>query len=244
MTLKNNLITSGSGVNVNVGVIAVPVDFIRVGLSLHTPMFYNMEQLNYASLDFVSDVDGTTKTPTDNVVKYTLQTPLQLNLSTAFILDKKGFISAEYVYNNYKGMKFIPDEYYSFDDENTQISDMLQNARTIKIGGEYRATENVSLRAGYANTSNITNSSVAKIFDSASARTDPEYFAHNSTSYASLGVGYRESNWYVDLAYVNKLIDEDYFAYNSAKLNSERKVTAANVKTSSNNVLVTFGIKF
>lgn len=245
MTLHNTLITNGTGANVNIGIIAVPVDFIRIGLSLHTPMFYTMEQLNYASLDFDSSVAGSTETPTDNYVQYQLQTPLQFNLSTAFILDKQGFLSAEYVYNNYNGMKFIPtDDNFDYTADNEDIAGMLNNARTIKIGGEYRLTDNFSLRAGFANTSSITNSNVAKILDTKTVRTDPEYFSHNSTNYATFGLGYRESNWYFDFAYVNKLIDEDYFAYNSNSLADAYKINAANVKTTTNNIVATFGIKF
>ncbi len=246
MTLNNTLITTGSGVNVNLGIIGVPVDFIRIGLALHTPMFYTMEQLNYASLNFDSNVSGDTKTPTDNYVQYQLQTPLQFNVSTAFIIDKQGFLSAEYVFNNYSGMKLMDKtgNAHSYNYENEDINGMLQNARTIKIGGEYRLTENFSLRAGFANTSGITNSNVAKILDVKTVRTDPEYFAHNSTNYATFGFGYRESNWYFDFAYMNKTIDEDYFAYNSNGLIDKYKITPANVKTSNNNVVATFGIKF
>lgn len=246
MTLKNTIEYTGSGANFNIGVIAVPVDYIRFGASLHTPMFYSMKQLNYATLDFVSGYSGNTFTPTDNYVDYQFQTPLQYNISAAFILDKKGFISAEYVYNDYKGMKFAnidgDMQVYSF--ENEDINTMLENTRTIKVGGEYRVTDYFSLRAGYANTSNLTNSKIAKILDTKTVRTDPEYFANNSLNYTTLGFGYRENNWYVDCAYVIKMLNEDYFAYNSADLNATYKVTPANVKTNINNLVVTFGLKF
>ncbi|MFZ4582523.1 MAG: OmpP1/FadL family transporter [Paludibacter sp.] len=246
MTLKNTLTTSGAGANVNIGLIAVPVDFIRLGASLHTPMFYTLQQLNYSTLDFVSGYSGGTKTPTDNYVDYQLQTPLQFNISTAFIVDKKGFISAEYVYNNYKGMKLLnaDGDSHAYSYENDDINGMLENARTIKIGGEYRVTDSFSLRAGFANTSNLTNANIAKIMDVKTVRTDPEYFASNSIIYATFGLGYREKSWYVDLAFVNKTISEDYYAYNSNSLNDNYKVTPASVKTLNNNVVVTFGVKF
>ncbi len=246
MTLKNSLNLTGNGVNFNVGAIAVPVDFIRVGLSLHTPMFYNMGLTNYADLDYVTyTTDGFTPTPT-NTKTFKLQTPLQFNVSTAFILDKRGFLSVEYVFNNYSGMSLMNEENdsHAYDKENEHISDMLQNARTIKIGGEYRLTDNFSLRAGFANTSNLTNSNLTKRFHETSVRTDPEYFSHNSTNYATFGLGYRESNWYVDFAYVNQLINEDYYAYNSEDLLPDFQVTPANIKTSNNNIVATFGIKF
>ena len=246
MTLQNTLITTGTGANLNIGLIAVPVDFIRLGVSLHTPMFYSMEQLNYASLDYFRTSVDNTKTPTDNYVQYQLQTPLQFNVSTAFILDKRGFLSAEYVFNNYNGMKLMDSEgnAHSYNYENEDISGMLQNARTIKVGAEYRLTENFSLRAGFANTSSITNSNIAKIMDSKTVRTDPEFFSHNSTNYATFGLGYRESNWYFDFAYINKALDEDYYAYNSNGLSDNLKITPANVKSSNNNIVATFGIKF
>lgn len=246
MTLNNTLMTTGTGANVNIGLIAVPVDFIRIGLSLHTPMFYTMEQLNYASLNFDSSVSGSTETPTDNYVQYQLQTPLQFNVSTAFILDKRGFLSAEYVFNNYTGMKLMDIEgnAHSYNYENEDVAGMLQNARTIKVGGEYRLTDNFSLRAGFANISNITNSTAAKILDTKTVRTDPEYFSHNSTNYATFGLGYRESNWYFDFAYINKVINEDYYAYNSNELSNNYKINPANVKTTTNNIVATFGIKF
>lgn len=243
MSLKNYLSTSGSGFNVNVGAIAVPVDFIRIGFAIHTPTFYNINQTNSGGLSFENDYRGETNTY-DYPNKYILQTPLQLNLSTAFILDKKGFISAEYVYNNYKGMKFLSVDGYGFTEENQDIKSMLENARTIKVGGEYRLTDNFSLRAGYANSSNSTNSTATKNLPLNTVRTDPEFFRHNSTNYTTLGFGYRENNWYFDVAYVNRMINEDYFSYNSNGLNAEYQVTPANIKTSNNSIVTTFGIRF
>jgi len=246
MTLTNTLITSGSGANVNIGIIGAPVDFIRIGASIHTPMFYTMQQLNYAQLEFDSNVSGNTKTPTDNYVDYQLQTPLQFNISAAFILNNKGFISAEYQENNYQGMKLMDKDgdAHSYNFENEDITTMLQNARTIKIGGEYRLTDNFSLRAGFANTSNITNSNIAKILDVKTVRTDPEYFAHRSNNYASMGFGYREKSWYIDLTYSNRILNEDYYAYNSNAMADAYKITPATIKTANNNILATFGIKF
>lgn len=244
MVLNNYLSTTGSGFNVNVGAIVVPVDFLRIGMAIHTPTFYNISQLHNGALSFtVNNKKNDVKTY-DYSVDYILQTPLQLNLSTAFILDKKGFISAEYVYNNYKGMKFIATDNYNFSGVNDEANTMFENARTIKVGGEYKLTENLSLRAGFANTSKATNSNADKNLPLNTVRTDPEYFRHNSTNYSTMGLGYRESNWYFDVAFVNRLINEDYFSYNSTNLNPDYKVTAANVKTSNNSILATFGIRF
>jgi len=106
MTLDNTVKTTGNGVNLNLGAILVPVDFMRIGLALHTPMFYSLTTYNYSTLSFNSSVDGNIESP-ENYVDYQLQSPLQFNVSAAFLVDKQGLISAEYVFNNYRGMKLL-----------------------------------------------------------------------------------------------------------------------------------------
>jgi len=106
MTLDNTVKTTGNGVNLNLGAILVPVDFMRIGLALHTPMFYSLTTYNYSTLSFNSSEDGNIESP-ENYVDYQLQSPLQFNVSAAFLVDKQGLISAEYVFNNYRGMKLL-----------------------------------------------------------------------------------------------------------------------------------------
>ncbi len=246
MALYNTLITNGGGFNLNVGAIVVPVDFIRIGIAFHTPTFYSMKSTNYSTLDvnFNPQDNGSVESP-EFYNKYDLRTPLQLNLSAAFI-GTKGIISAEYVFSNYRNMKLF-DEYgnsenYGYD--NGDINTMLNNARTIKLGGEYKVTNNFALRAGYANQSNIAQTDATKWLGATSARTDPEFFLHNRTDYLTLGLGYREAGWYVDLAYTNKLTDESYYAFNSTDMYDTFKTTPANVKTSTNHLVATIGLRF
>ena len=245
MTLDNTVTTTGNGVNLNLGAILVPVDFMRIGLALHTPMFYSLTTYNYSTLSFNSSVNGNVDSP-ENYVDYQLQSPLQFNVSAAYIVDKKGLISAEYVFNNYRGMKLLDKNGNSQDYEadNEDINSMLNNARTIKIGGEYKLTDNFSLRAGYANTSSITKTDATKWMIPNTARTDPEFFLNNRTDYITAGFGYREANWYLDFAYMNKVLDENYFAYNSSNMNPDYATNPADVKTTNNNIVFTFGLRF
>ena len=192
--LDNWLNTTGKGFDVGFGVIAVPLDFLRLGLSVKTPTFYKMSQNNFGKLYFTSDLyNGNTGTPEDNYLNYKLQTPLQFNISAAFISGKKGLLSAEYVYRDYKNMKFVSVDGYNFIDENTYMKNMFKNSRTIKVGAEYRLTDNFSVCGGYANTSSLTENNAQKILSSTTIRTDPEYFTHDYTNYFSLGFGHRVS---------------------------------------------------
>lgn len=121
---------------------------------------------------------------------------------------------------------------------------MLNNARTIKIGGEYKVTNNLALRAGYANQSNITKTDATKWLGAATVRTDPEFSLHNRTDYFTMGLGYREAGWYADFACTNKLTDENYYAFNSTEMYDTFKTTPASVKTSTIHFIATLGLRF
>lgn len=244
MRLENTLSINGTGVNLNVGAIFVPVEFIRFGVAMHTPMIYNLRMTNYADL-YSTSAMNTQMTP-ENIVKYKQMSPFQLNVSTAFLLDNKGFISAEYVFNNYKGMR-LQDEYgnaQGYAEENAGFGEMMNNSRTIKVGVEYKLTENFALRGGFANTSAATKPDATKWFVPSSTRTDTEYFVHNRTDYFTAGLGYREAGWYIDLAYMNKSLNETFYAYNSAILVDHLKGSGAIVNTTNNNVVITLGLRF
>lgn len=244
-TVANRFSTSGRGFDLSLGIIAVPVDFLRLGVSVRTPTFYDLQQWNYASISFNNDrYSGDSSTPDDNYVDYSLQTPLQLNVSAAFISGKKGFVSAEYVYRDYRNMKFTADDFDYSDSDNQDINGMLKNSRTIKIGGEYRLTDNVSLRGGYANISSLTNSTATKILPYNTARTDPEYFTHDRSDYFALGLGYRESNWYADFTYSNTIQKGQYWSYNPADVNPVYAAEPADLKTKNQNLTLTFGLRF
>ncbi len=182
----------------------------------------------------------------ENVVKYKQMSPFQLNASAAFLLDKKGFVSAEYVLNNYKGMRLQDQDGNSqaYPDENAGFGQMMNNSRTIKVGIEYKLTDNFALRGGFANSSAATRPDATKWFIPSTTRTDNEYFVHNRTDYFTAGLGYREAGWYIDMAYMNKALNETFYAYNSAILADAYKVNPATVKTTNNNVVITLGLRF
>lgn len=248
MNLMDSVYTNGTGINLNIGTIYRPNDFLRFGLSLHTPTVFMLNDNYYSKLNFDSSVKGYIRTP-GGTSAYQLQSPLQINASAAFIVGKKGIISAEYDYSNYTGIRLMSEKGDSqdFSDENQGMNDMLNDVSTIKIGAEYKLTNNFSLRAGYANSSNATKNTAAKLMRFNTVRTDTEYFLNNSTNYLSAGFGYREANWFIDLAYMNKIMDESFYPYNTNKIaesNPSLAVSPASVITTNSNIIVTVGLKF
>jgi len=245
MGLNDSIYTRGNGFNLKLGAIVCPVDFLRLGLSVQTPMIYVMTDNYYSTLNFDSSVKGSISTP-GGYSNYQIQSPLLLNASAAYIIGNKGLISVEYDYVNSIGTRLRSEagNADSFDKENDGMRANINDAQTIKIGGEYKVTDNFSLRAGYAYTSNLTIPDAVKSMRTNTLRTDAEFFQHNSTNYITAGFGYRESNWFFDVAFVNKMMNEMFYPYNSNALAPAYAVSPAKVITSNNNVVATLGFKF
>lgn len=248
MSLKDSIYSNGNGFNLKVGTIICPADFLRFGLSLQTPTIYVMTDNYYSKLNYDTDFIGYISTP-GGYSNYQIQSPMLLGASAAFIIGDKGLLSAEYDYANYTGTRLRSEtgDADSFDRENEGMRNNINNVRTIKIGGEYKLTNNFSLRAGYANSSNATAPGAVKSVRYNTLRTDMEFFQHNRTDYLTAGFGYRESGWFIDFAYMNKMLSETFYPYNSnpiAERNPNLAVNPAKLTTSNNNVVLTLGFKF
>ena len=93
-----------------------------------------------------------------------------------------------------------------------------------------------------------TNPLADKLMRFNTTRTDTEYFQNNGVNYLTAGFGYREAGWFIDFAYMNKILDETFYAYNTndvVKLNSNLSaVVPASIKTTNNNFIFTIGLKF
>jgi len=246
MQIRNNFSTTGSGLNLKIGAIYTPVDYLRLGLSYHSPSMLYLSDANSIELDFnTSEGYGNIYSPS-NSLTYQVLTPEQISASIGFILGNKGLISAEYVYNDYRANRFYEEDgsIGSYEEENQRISEYLNNSRTIKIGGEYRLTDNFSLRAGYANTSGATKSGSSMFMIPNTTRGNTEYFLHNSTNYITAGIGYRDSNWFIDAAYVNKINNETFYPYSNSVTPDHLDAPAASVITSTGNIVLSLGLRF
>ncbi|MDD4489617.1 MAG: outer membrane protein transport protein [Paludibacter sp.] len=251
LTLLNTFKSNATGLGLKLGSIYAPLDYLRLGLSLQTPVVYNVKDYHYADLKygyqtqngFINDKEMTPEG--DN--NYKLQGPFTYNLSGSFILGNKAVIGFEYAASLNSGSKFMDINnntfYHSY--ENDSIKAFFNKQTMIKIGGEYKLTDHFSIRAGYAFAGPATSDKLRKEFNPNTIRTDVEFFVPNgSTQYLTAGLGYRESNWYIDLAVMNKVYDEKFYAYNSNKLAPNRANVAGIVTTSNINVIGTIGLRF
>lgn len=247
MAMNNYLNSTSSGIGVRIGAIYIPADNIRLGASLRSPVVFKTNDINYLDLHYNHGGSnyGTILTP-EGTNEYKLQSPLVYNLSAAFLQGKKGLVSVEYSNSTNFSTKMmdLENNSYNFRYENDSISTLFNSQHTFKIGGEYKLTGKLAIRAGYAYSTAAVNDRIQKEMNSNTNRTDIEYFIPGSSSYLTGGIGYRESEWAFDLAVVNKYYNEKFFAYNVNKVDANSAMPSATISNSNLTFLATLSLRF
>ena len=214
----------GAGINAKIGIIYQPVNFLRLSAGIQTPTyfwkikdFYNREMTS-------NKINGQTYNHeyTYNY-QFALSTPFRFNVGTAFLINKRGFISAEYEFNDYRMATLYAND-YNFSDENDMIRAKYGICHSVRIGGEVNLTPKFALRAGYNFKSSpyLNSSEWSEGFN-------------GSAHYGSIGFGYRNKFLFVDLAYVLKFSKDSYNLYPDA---------TAQIKNTTHRVAATIGFKF
>lgn len=247
-TLNNYLETRGSGVNLKLGLIYRPTNFLRLGFAFHTPTYYRMTDYYSGNVKWNTGATANNaNTPSNAYAEYSLKTPLKLQSSAALILGKKAIVSFEYEYVDYSTMKMKDPDGYGWS-ANDYIKDDMIASHSFRIGGEYRITPQLSLRGGYATQNGVVHSSIINQdyeVDMMGA-TLPHYTLDRGTTYYTGGIGYRFGVFYVDLAYVNRQTDEDVYSFSPIRNDNNQWIVPekATLKTTSVQYLMTLGLKF
>jgi hypothetical protein len=244
-TIEENLTTSGIGVNLKAGVIFKPVEFVRLGLAVHSPSFYNItESYNvYVETDtenYEGLMNQNSESLTGNVsdFKYYLMTPYRVIGSASYVLretqdvrQQKGFITADIEYINYKASSFSTDaeadnsqatkDYFTA--LNDVIDDTYKAAFNFKLGGELKFNT-VMVRAGAAYYGNPYKNLIGE---------------KGNRFLLSGGLGYRHKGMFIDLTYVHNMTKDVHVPY---RLQSAPNVMA-NIRNTTGNAVLTFGFK-
>ena len=215
----------GAGVNAKIGVIYQPVNFLRLSAGIQTPSYFWKIKDTYRrsmTSHWVSASDESSEYSYN--YQFSLTTPFRFNLGTAFLINKRAFISAEYEFNDYRMATLYAND-YDFSNENALTREKYNACHTIRIGGEVNLSPSFALRAGYNfKTSPYANSDQwAEGFN-------------GSAHYGSFGFGYRAKYFFVDLAYIVKFSKDSYNLYTPN--------ATAQVKNTTHRVAATIGCKF
>lgn len=240
MSFGSSLRTTGTGYNFKIGAIARPTDILRVGLAIHTPTFYNLrdnfETWMTSSITFDDGTESFEKKSPFRDYEYRLETPFKAVLSGSVILAKRGLVSIDYEYLNY-GKSKLRD--YDSDDQfitrNNQIEELFRPVGNLRLGGEYRATDNLSLRAGFEYYPSAYN-------DNAFGVSQPN--ANNNYNVYSAGLGYKTGGFFIDAAYRYGTFGEYNSLYPSPESTAYPAPSMALFDKSASKVLVTLGFRF
>lgn len=251
----NNI--SGAGVDFKFGAIFRPFEYspLRVGLALHTPIFYKLTHSTSAILtsDFSEQVirsydylDGG-----DMKMEYQMKTPWTYNVSLGYTVGSSLALGAEYEYQDYSNIKFNDPYGMAMQFENRQTQNFLQGVHTLRVGAEYKVIPQFSLRAGYNMVTSAYKDEAIKALPVNSIRTDTDFMNLKSQNNYTLGIGYRGSLFYADLAYKLTSQKADFYPFAYSEMDNSGNVIykellsePAKVKFSRSQVLMTLGIRF
>ncbi len=245
--------TTGFGLNAKIGIIAKPIDRLRLGLAFHTPTWAGLTDTYNASM--ITDTENYTvfqqpATQTSQalidlnrqnnssnadrgIYEYNLTTPMRLIGSASFVINEvkdvrqqKGFITADVEYVAHGGVRYssdLPGDEAYYQSVNEAIRAEYKGAVNIKVGGELKF-EKIMARAGFATFGNPYTD-----FSGLSAK----------RTLLSGGVGYRHMGMFIDLAYVHGIIRNSHIPYRL----EDKPSPIADARNTRGNVMLTLGFK-
>lgn len=242
--LSETFTTKGVGVNAKLGIIVKPVERVRLGLAVHSPTWYTLEDSYHANMwvntENYRTTPGTVTVSSDvftggtnPTYKYELVTPWRVLVSGSYVLHEvedvkkqKGFLTADLEYvtygsNRYRNAEDYDDNGY-YDGVNEAMKDYYKGAVNFRLGGELKFTT-LMTRLGFAYYGNPYRDTELKA----------------SKIYLSGGVGYRNAGMFIDLTYVLGLQKDINFPYRLP----DKANTFASTRTTGSNLMLTVGFK-
>lgn len=240
--------TRGTGYNFKMGVIVRPINQLRIGAAFHTPTYYDMKDLYKVQSGFDLQVNGddnlfqgNTETGEEGYYdeyRYTIKTPWRFIGSLAVVPSSKGMISMDYEYVGANTMRCGDEGGYNYADTEQKIKDQLQASHILRVGAEYRATQNLSIRAGYSYQTSPVKDAVKGVSNNNVDVVSSNYMYQydKSNQYITCGLGYRYKSFYADAAYVHQTRTSQYHAYPGEQ--------GEEVKDNKNKIALTIGFRF
>ena len=252
---QENLTTTGAGVNLKIGIIYKPVEHIRLGLTFHTPSYLLLTDRTNATItsnieNYARRMNNDPTKPTsytystsdyidsDYMTEYNMTTPWRAGASVSFVFrenkditKQKGFITADVEVVNYKSNSFSSDveenrEYLK--SVNNAIDELYKMAFNARIGAELKF-KTFMVRGGF----NYMGSPYQQ---------RPDGAFNGSRMTPSLGVGYRDKGYFIDLTYAHTIARDFHVPYFLSE--PDVNYPFANNRFSNGQIVATVGFKF
>ncbi len=252
----------GSGFDVKLGFIARPIEGspLRFGLAVHTPIFYDLTHSTNAFIDSeYGHADTWDEFDGDMHEDFKLRTPWVVNASLGYTIGKNLALGAEYEYEDYSSMKvkkydIYSDEFVNTGFENSEISANLKATHTFRLGMEYKPISSFAFRLGYNYTTTafkkdaFKNLQVATSFyeynNAETIHTDADFNNTKDMHTFTLGVGFKQSIFYADLAFKHHMYKSEFFPYAYVDGDGIYSPAATKVDNKRSQVMLTLGVRF
>ena len=250
----------GSGYDFKFGAIIRPIEDspLRIGLAVHTPTYYKLTYTTGALLNsdmYLPDDAGNetlTKTTVDTYSAlggrdmerdFKLQTPWVFNASLGYTVGKELALGAEYEYEDYSSMKFKYPHGEEMAWETGEADLCMKGVHTLRLGAEFKPTSSFSLRAGYNYSSAAYKDDAIKALPSNSINTDTDFANTQAMNTFTLGIGYRFSSFYADLAYKYDTYKSNFYPFYN-DIDGLVTPPATKVTNTRSKVMLTLGMRF
>lgn len=252
----------GIGWNAKLGIIFRPIEDspLRIGLAVHTPTFYSLsyktaavmnsnlwfidtetgeETLRKSSVDTSYEL-GDEYGNRDMKREFDLRTPWKYNVSLGYTVGSSLALGAEYEYEDFSSMKFYYPEGDEMGFETQQVKQTNKGVHTFRLGAEYRVIPQFAFRLGYNISSAAYKDDAVKVLPYNSINTDTDFANAKSLSNYTLGIGYRGSQFYADLAYKYSTQKADFYPFAF----SDERPAVTKITNTRSQVLLTLGLRF
>jgi long-subunit fatty acid transport protein len=224
-TLENYYRLEGSGADLKLGVIVRPFEEspFRLGLSVHTPTWFELTESYNATLssDILAYESPYSQTLSDHLSSdyltydYKMITPWKFNVSAGTTFGGVLALGAEYEYSDYASTKLEDVDGFELGGQ-ASVEDALEAVHTFRAGMEARIASQFSFRAGYNYTSAAFKDDAYSALDV--YRTHTDFNNVKSKNTVTFGLGYRGNTIYADMAYKCDMYKSDFYAFDDVDL--------------------------
>lgn len=273
---EEGLKIDGTGYDVKLGAIFRPFASspFRVGVYVHTPVFYSLTQHGLSGISLGSlNSDGSTAndgTYSENyaTLDYRVNTPWKFGVSLGHTVGNYLALGATYEYSDYGTIdnRYIDGGYYDdfygqwYDSSssdhamNHNTKKTLRGVSLLKLGAEYKVAPAWSVRLGYNYQSPIfkeegfRDGSIES--QGVAYATSTDFTNWKATNRFTCGVGYQYKGFTIDLAYQYTQTDGDfypfmsYYAADSEPEEMNNQVGGTSVSFKRSQFLLTLGYRF
>ena len=261
---------SGVGADIKVGVIYRPIEGspFRVGLSLASPVFYDLDSESTLASPVFYDLNSYSQTSfgpkyVRSGYEYKVYTPWRVGLSVGHTIGTNVALGAVYEFADYSHIDNRIEDWDYYDasskdgDMNRHTRETLKGVSTLKLGAEIKLMPELALRVGYNYVSPMFDKNAAKgVYKNGSLVESPGIFYSSTADYTNwldthrftCGLGYTMKKLTLDVAYQHSLQNGEFHPfmnyYDDQAADMNNTAALVNVKNKRNQLLFTIGYKF